>query len=100
MKYVDTILVYTSNSAQASITSTLSEVGYGASNQVHITYPLTSISDNITIPVNTGDMMEFVMRVNLDASGAPTPSSGDGAYSSYVQVTTEFGGGLITVGMS
>jgi len=45
-------------------------------------------------------MMEIIVRVNLQASGAPTPSSVDGVYSSYVQVTTEFGGGLITVGMS
>ena len=44
--------------------------------------------------------MEFVVRVNLEASGVPTPSSVDGRYSSYVKTTTEFGGGVITVGMS
>ena len=99
MQYVDTILIYTSDSAQASITSTLREAGYGASNQVHITYPLTSISDNVAIPVTVGDMMEFVVRVNLQASGAPTPSNVNELYSSYVQVTTKFGGGVITIGM-
>jgi len=100
LQYVETVLIYKSNSAQASVTSTLSEAGYGASNQVHVTYPLTSISGNIAIPVDVGDMMEFVVRVNLEASGVPTPSSADGGYSSYVETTTEFGGGVITVGMS
>jgi len=95
-----TILVYTSNSAEAYITSTFSEARYGASNQVSITYPMTSISENIAIPVTSGDMMEFVVRVNLDVSGAPTPSSADARYSSYVKATTELGGGIISVGMS
>ena len=99
MQHVDTKLIYRGNPAQASITSTLSEAGFGASNQVRVTYPLTSISDNVAIPVTAGDMMEFVVRVNLQASGVPTPSSSNAAYSSYVQVTTEFGGGVITVGM-
>lgn len=100
LQYVKTVLIYISNSAQASVTSTLSEASYGASNQVRITYPLTSISENIAIPVNVGDMIEFVVRVNLEASGVPTPSSIDAAYSAYVKTTTEFGGGVITVGMS
>ena len=100
LQYVKTVLISTSNSAQASVTSTLSEAGYGASNQIHVTYPLTSISENIAISVDVGDMMEFVVRVNLEASGVPTPSSVDGRYSSYVKTTTEFGGGVITVGMS
>ena len=100
LQYVKTVLISTSNSAQASVTSTLSEAGYGASNQIHVTYPLTTISENIAISVDVGDMMEFVVRVNLEASGVPTPSSVDGRYSSYVKTTTEFGGGVITVGMS
>ena len=99
-QYVETILMYTSTSSQAFLTSTLSEAGYGATNKVHITYSLTSITDNITIPVTVGDMIEFVVRVNLEASGAPTPSSVDSSYSSYVKATTEFGGGVITVGIS
>ena len=68
-------------------------------NQVHITYPSTSFSDNIATPVTAGDMMEFVVRVNLQASGAPTPSNVNESYSSYVKVTTQFGGGVITIGM-
>jgi hypothetical protein len=96
----DSILIYTSNSAEAFITSTMSEAKFSASNQVYITYPLTSISENIAIPVTVGDMMEFVVRVNLEVSGAPAPSSEDARYSSYVQATTEFDGGIITVGMS
>ena len=100
LQYVETKLIYTSNSAQAFLTSTLSEAGYGATNKVHITYPLTSITDHIAIPVTVGDMIEFVVRVNLEASGAPTPSYVDSSYSSYVKATTEFGGGIITVGIS
>ncbi len=97
---VESRLIYTSDSAVASVSSTFSEARYGASNQVRIEYPLTTISDYIAIPVTVGDMMEFVVRVNLDVAGAPTPSSVDAVYSSYVQATTEFGGGIITVGMS
>jgi len=97
---IESMLLYTSNSAQAYITSTFSEAGYNAYNHVHITYPLTSISENIAIPVIVGDMMEFVVRVNLEVSGAPAPSSADARYSSYVVSTTELGGGTITVGMS
>ena len=100
LQYVKTKLIYTSTSSQAFLTSTLSEAGYGASNQVHVMYPLTSTTDNITIPVTVGDMIEFVVRVNLEASGAPTPSYVDSSYSSYVKTTTEFGGGIITVGIS
>ena len=100
LQYVETKSIYTSNSAYASVTSTLSTAGYGASNQVRVDYPLTSISEYVTIPVDVGDMMEFVVRVNLQALGAPTPSSVDGVYSSYVRATTEFGGGVITIGMS
>ncbi len=96
----DSILIYTSNSAQAYITSTFSEAGYGASNQAHITYPLDPISNTIAIPVTVGDVMEFVVRVNLEVAGAPAPASADARYSPYVQATTEFGGGIITVGMS
>ena len=96
----DPIVIYTSDSAQASLTSTFSEARYGANNQVYIKYPLTSITENIAVPVTVGDMIEFVIRVNLDAAGAPVPTSDDGRYSSYVKVITEFGGGLITVGMS
>ena len=100
LQHVKTKSIYTSNSAEAYVTTALSEAGYGASNQVRVTYPLTSISEYVVIPVDVGDMMEFVVRVNLQALGAPTPSSSNAAYSSYVKVTTEFGGGVITVGMS
>ena len=97
----DPIVIYTSNSAQASLTSTFSEAKYGAHNHVYIKYPLTSITENIEVPVSVGDMIEFVIRVNLDAAGAPVPTSDDdGRYSSYVKATTEFGGGVITVDMS
>jgi len=94
------ILIYTSDSAQASITSTLSDAGYGANNQVHVEYPQTSITEYVEVSVISGDMVEFMIIVNLEASGASTPSSDNAAYSSYVQTTTEFGGGTITVGMS
>jgi len=97
---LETILVYTSDSAQASMTSTFSEIGYSNSNQVHITYPENIISENIAIPVIVGDVVEFVISVNLEVSGAPAPSSENAVYSSYVQATTELGGGVISVGMS
>ncbi len=100
MQTIETILVYTSDSAQASISSTLNTAGFGASNQVHMVYPMSSVFGNIAVPVNVGDMMEFVVRVNLEVSGAPTPASESASYLSYVQATTEFGGGIITVGMS
>ena len=100
MQTIETILVYTSDSAQASVTSTLNTAGFGASNQVHMTYPMSAVFGNIAVPVNVGDMMEFVVRVNLEVSGAPTPASESASYLSYVQATTEFGGGVITVGMS
>ena len=95
-----TTIIYTSDSAQASLTSTFSDAKYGANNQVFIEYPMTSVTENIAVPVSVGDMIEFVIRVNLDAAGAPVPTSDDGKYSSYVKATTEFGGGVITVGMS
>jgi hypothetical protein len=100
MIFEDTVLIHTSTSSEASSTSTLSDAGYGASNQVHVNYPLESISENIAVPVSTGDMVEFIIRVNIDAVGAPTPSSNNAEYSAYVQTITEFGGGAITVGMS
>jgi len=96
---VETRLIYTSTSSYAYVSSTFSEAGYGASNQVRIEYPSTPISDYIAIPVTVGDMVEFVVRVNLEVSGAPTPSSVDARYSSYVMATTEFKGGIITGGM-
>ena len=129
MEYVETISIYESNSAQASISTTQSKTYTGENSQVHITYPPTSFSDNIAIPVTAGDMMEFVVRVNLSASGIPTqsdipipsvfikpaerhgqehiitssglltPIDSNESYSSYVKVTTQFGGGVITVGM-
>lgn len=82
---LETILLYTSDSAQAYITSTFDDIGYGASNQVYVTYPLTNISENIAIPVIVGDMVEFVVRVNLEVSGAPTTSEDNMSYSSYVR---------------
>jgi len=94
------MLIYTSDSTQASITSTLSEAGYGANNQVHVEYPQRSITKSVEVSVISGDMVEFMIIVNLEASGASTPSSDNAAYSSYVEITTEFGGGTITVGMS
>jgi len=100
MQYVNTIMIYTSDSAQASVTTTLSDAEYSTSNQVYIEYPMTSISEYITTPVKSGDMIEFVVRAKLIAAGTPTPSSDSSEFSSYVQVTTEFGGGVITVGMS
>jgi len=100
MQDVETILIHTSTSAQAFVTSTFSEAQYGTSNQIRMEYPRTLISDQIAIPVTAGDMMEFMVRVNLDASGAPTLSMVDTIQSSYVEATTEFKGGIITVGMS
>ena len=100
MQYVKTILLNTITVSQAHVTSTFSQAGYDASNKVRIVYPLSAVSDQIAVPVEVGDMMEFVVRVNLDASGAPAPTSSDAAYTSYVIATTEFGGGIITVGMS
>ena len=100
MEYVKTFVIHTLDSAQASTTSTFNETRYSANNQVYVKYPLTSITENISVPVSVGDMIEFVIRVNLDAKGAPVPTSDDGKYSSYVKATTEFGGGVITVGMS
>jgi len=96
----ESYLIYTSNSAEAYSTSTFSEAGYDISNQVYVTYPMTTVSGNIAIPVTVGDMMEFVVRVNLGVSGVPVPASESASYLSYVQATTEFGGGVITVGMS
>ncbi len=96
----ESLLIYTSNSAEAYTTSALSVAGYGASSQVHVTYPMTSISENIAIPVTVGDMLEFMVMVNLGVLGAPVPASESASYSSYVVSTTEFGGGVITVGMS
>jgi len=61
---------------------------------------MTSISEYITTPVKSGDMIEFVVRAKLVAAGTQTPSGDSADFSSYVQVTTEFGGGIITVGMS
>lgn len=95
-----TILIYTSDSSEAFVTSTFYEAGYGVNNQVHVSYPLDLVSENIFIPVTVGDMVEFVIRVNLEGSGSPTPMSNSASYSSYAQVTTELGGGIITVGMS
>jgi len=97
---LETILVYTSDSAQASVTSTFSEIGYSNSNQVHITYSENIISENIAIPVIVGDMVEFVIRVNLEVSGTPAISGDNMSSSSYVQATTNLGGGVISVGMS
>lgn len=94
------MLIYTSDSAQASVTSTLSEAGYGASNQVHVEYPQTTISEYVEVSVAAVDMVEIMLVVNLEASGASTPTSDNAVYSSYVQATTEFGGGMITAGMS
>ena len=129
-EHVDTKLIYEVSSAQAGISTTQSETYDRANSQVHITYPLDSFSDDIDIPVNVGDMMEFVVRVNLSASDIPTqsdiptpspyirpaerpgqqhtitssmmitPMDSNESYSSYVQVKTEFGGGVITVEMS
>jgi len=95
-----TILIYKSYSSKAFVTSTFYEARYSASNQVFVTYPLDLVSENIFIPVEIGDMVEFVVRVNLEASGTPAPISDSANYLSYVKVTTEFGGGIITVGMS
>ena len=95
-----TILIYKSYSSKAFVTSTFYEARYGASNQVFVTYPLDMVTENIFIPVQVGDMVEFIVRVNLEASGTPAPISDSANYLSYVKVTTEFGGGIITVGMS
>lgn len=96
----ETIVIYTSNSAEASSTSAFSEAEYGANNQVRIIYPLDDVNYNLSIPVTVGDMVEFMVRVNLEVSGSPTPISNSAVYSSYVISTTELGGGIITVGMS
>ena len=100
MQYVQTILLRTLTISQAHVTSTFSEAGYDTTNKVRIVYPLSAVSDQIAVPVSVGDMMEFVIRVNLDASGAPIPASNDAAYASHVRVGTEFGGGIITASMS
>ncbi len=99
-EYVETHTIYTSSSAYAYETSSFGETRRGATNAVNIIYPLDGVTGNIATPVTVGDMIEYVIRVNLDAKGAPVPSSNDAAYSSYVKTTTEFGGGVITVGMS
>ena len=100
MEYVKTVTIHTSSSAQASVIASVHNERYGATNQVRIEYPLTSVTENIAISVDVGDMIEYVIRVNLDVVGAPVPISADGSYSSYVRATTEFGGGVIVVGMS
>ena len=100
MEYVKTVTIYSSNPTTATVSSTLSNARYGASNQVHIVYPLTLVSEYITTQVDVGDMIEYVIRVNLDVAGAPVPTSNDGSYSSYVSATTEFDGGVIIVSMS
>ena len=70
------------------------------SNQINVIYPMTTVTGNIAIPVTVGDMLEFVVMINLGVVGVPVPVSASASYSSYVQATTEFGGGTITVGMS
>ena len=101
MEYVKTVTIYTSLSPEIDIEcSELSNVRYGTTHKVCIEYPLTSITNNIAIPVDVGDMIEYVIRVNLDVKGAKVPTSNDGGYSSYVKATTKFDGGVITVGMS
>lgn len=100
LEHVETRLIYTADSAQASTSSTFNKAGYGATNQVRVEYPMVTVSETIEVSVNSGDMVEFVIRANLDAAGVPTPSSSNAAYSAYASVTTEFGGGSILAGMS
>ena len=76
--------------------------------QVRLEYQPATAGFVTEVDVDAGDMVEFVVRVGLDAHGTPAPeinqyNSGVHATSStsaYVHATIRFDGGSIIVGMS
>ncbi|MDI1494854.1 MAG: hypothetical protein K8823_160 [Cenarchaeum symbiont of Oopsacas minuta] len=126
-KHIKTERIYKANAGTASVVSNVINATYdtlpfspsryydngglskfNTMHQVHIEYSPMQTSHIAEVDVNAGDMIEFVVRVGLDAHGTPVPtideySSGVHATSTtsaYVHTAAGFTSGSIIVGMS
>ena len=67
---------------------------------IHVTYPLISMSEIITVPVSVGDLVHFVISADVTAAALENPKSEGGIHTSHVVATAELGNGAVTVAMS
>ena len=100
MEYVKTEVIHSFGPSNAELSPAFETSKWGASNKVRVQYPITGVSGVVAVPVVVGDMIEYVVRANLSVTGVPVPASSSAGYGSFVQATTDFGGGVITVGTS